>query len=147
MTHTAPAVACAFERDHSRPCPVCRSVRSGTTVLQNTPAMQVGHVDHLALAVATDAAHAVRLYAERGFHLFEDEVIHLAPADRAALDAWAATADPLPAAFVALAHVASVGPLVVCRRCHLALDDSAILYAPGTFVGLDCEGTPPGGVR
>jgi len=132
---------CPFERTHGRPCPVCRSVADGSTVLQHTPAMDTGHPDHLTLAQHVDAAQARHLYAERGFHLFDAEVRDLTREDRQALDAWAATSDPLPASFAARAHLTvSNGPFASCRRCTMALAAPATIYAPGTYVGLDCEG-------
>jgi hypothetical protein len=139
---TAPVVRlyCAFERDHQRPCPVCRSA----TQLLNGPETAPTHTGHLALAVAVDVAHARQLYAERGLHLFDSEIRDLPRDERAQLDAWATTTDALPEAFASRAHVASSGPLIGCTRCAIALDDAPSLYAPGTYVGLDCEGSSGG---
>jgi hypothetical protein len=145
----APATGCPFEVSHARPCPVCRSVADGSTVLQHTPAQDAAHADHLALALAVDRAHAQCLYAERGLHLHVLEIEELPADTRATLDAWAATTAPLPETFTAQAH--HVGRFDEaghqrCTRCGLLISDrnDPDPYAPGTYAGLDCEGDAGG---
>jgi hypothetical protein len=146
------ATGCPFEASHARPCPVCRSVADGSTVLQHTPAQDAVHADHMALALAVDLAHAQCLYAERGLHLHMREIIELSDAERLALDAWAVTATPLTQPFAGRTHVIGTFNEVGhqrCTRCGLLISDrrDPDPYTPGTYAGLDCEGDDAGGQR
>jgi hypothetical protein len=137
--------ACLFLRVHERPCPLCAAVQADTSVIA-APEMWPSHPGHFALALAVDRAHTVQRYAGRGLHLFESELDELTPADRIRLDLWVAGTDALPADLRARAHtVGQAGAHGVrCTRCGVVLDDAPTHYAPGTYVGLDCEGAAGG---
>lgn len=146
MTLAAP---CEFETTTGRPCVVCRST---TDLLAASPEASPDHPQHLALATAADLSACRSLLAERGLHLFELEIGVLPAADRAALDAWAATTGVLQPPGVERCHVA--GPVAMfqdprqaCTRCHVVLLDAADVthgdaYPVGAYVGLDCPGRP-----
>jgi len=146
MTAVAP---CVFEATTKRPCVVCRST---TDLLAASPEAAPTHPHHLALATAADVAACRQLLGERGLHLFDVEIAALSSADRAALDAWAATTGVQQPPSVERCHVA--GPLAMftdlrqtCTRCHGVLVDGGDAphveaYALGAYVGLDCPGKP-----
>jgi len=139
--------SCPYEQRHGRPCHVCRHPKDGAR-----PEDAPGHPGHLELVETIDRIAAVQLYADKGLHLLSVEVRDLTPADRRALDTWAAGPAPLDEPFVARAHRAGPvqggePPLQACTRCHVVLQDHAAVvedgaYPVGAFVGLDCDGRP-----